>query len=63
MSNVKRVGIDAEERDHLVRVGQFFDGTNRSACGVRPFPEKWYQDTLTVKTLCPACVATVNKRG
>lgn len=49
-----RVVKDSDDRlSHVVRIGQFFDGTGKSLCGVNSWPGKWVE--AKEQPLCVDC--------
>ncbi|MFG3137682.1 hypothetical protein ACGFZA_15905 [Streptomyces sp. NPDC048211] len=59
-----RVAASGQTRDHIVRLGQFFDGEGKALCGVKPFPDKWVEvndDTAGVNP-CPGCIQELGGR-
>lgn len=63
MSDVRRVQIEADPRDHVIKLGMFNDGSGKALCGRKPFPERWTQPALpSDRELCAGC-RTAFRRG
>jgi hypothetical protein len=63
MTDVRRVQVESDTRDHIVKLGMFFDGDGRALCGRKPFPERWTQPVLpSERELCAGCRTALRGR-
>jgi hypothetical protein len=57
-----RVAKDSDDRlSHVVKLGQFFDGTGKSVCGVKSWPGKWVENNTA--PLCVDCRDKIGRRS
>lgn len=60
VNDYRRVEIEADPRDHVIKLGMFNDGTGKALCGRKPFPERWAQPVLPSDApLCAGCQQAV----
>lgn len=60
VSDYRRVEIEADPRDHVIKLGMFFDGEGKALCGRKPFPERWVQPSMpSERELCAGCRTAV----
>ncbi|WP_406527348.1 hypothetical protein [Streptomyces sp. I8-5] len=59
-----KVTAPGQARDHIAKLVQFFDGTGKALCGVKPFPDKWEELMPSAGfTPCPGCVQKLRSAG
>jgi hypothetical protein len=52
----KRVRLADDRLDHIVKVGEFFDGNGKALCGRASWPGKWLESEGRIpRVLCMTC--------